>query len=748
MSDSPNTTNPSSADDPPSTARRVLQPARWRSMTSRHAVTFFSRIVSGEHRFPWFPVVTAIVVIAVGFWTRHAVNESLTTILKQRLEAVLDTDMTALEIWIESERNQVRSWAGDVIEESLDDLQRIARESSDPRKALLESQPYEEVQQLLSPIIESEDHGDYMVLDRSGLVLVTGDDDDSVGRRLAPEGMAVYAAVLDGSRPFFRPPFGTGLIEGAQAPKVDSSTLAVAIDPELHIGTRLRNDAGEVIGALLVRIDPDREFTRILAMAQRGETDEVYAFDKNGYMLSRSRFETALQAAGVLPASEGRVNYAMQLRDPGGELLKGFKPDGPATSLPFTKMAASAIAGVDGVDIDGYRDYRGVEVIGAWRWIDRYGFGMAVELDVDEAFRALRPLNLAFTALIVMLTIGAGAILLSTYSVRRLSRKIDEVQQLGQYKLEKKIGEGGMGSVYLASHAMLLRPTALKLLKQDALSEDNVARFEREVQLTSQLTHPNTIEIYDYGRSPEGIFYYAMEYLPGVTLAKLVELTGAVLPARVIYILKRVCASLEEAHSVGLVHRDIKPLNIMLSERGVRADVVKVLDFGLVKDVSTPAELQVTAPDVVGGTPPYIAPERLKNPRCIDPRSDIFAVGAMAFNLLTASELFEGESTMEICYKVLHADRPRPSERVSTPIPAALEELVISCLAGEPEDRPQSMTEILAVFDTIDDAGRWGQPEARQWWADNRSRIDPVFIEASATATTRRAGVTEPLEPS
>ncbi|MHC4429769.1 MAG: serine/threonine-protein kinase, partial [Planctomycetota bacterium] len=361
---------------------------------------------------------------------------------------------------------------------------------------------------------------------------------------------------------------------------------------------------------------------------------------------------------GVISSAE-----EVYLRDPGGNLTKGFRPEAPRDTLPLTKMAASATAGIDGLDLEGYRDYRGVEVIGAWRWLPQYNMGVATEIDVSEAFRALRPMNISHWTLLGLLAAALAAVLASTYSVNALSRRIEAVQKLGQYTLEEKLGEGGMGTVYRARHAMLRRPTALKMLKAEALSDENLVRFEREVQLTAQLSHPSIIEIYDYGRTPEGIFYYVMEFLSGLTLAKLIDLESTVPAPRVIYILKHVCSALEQAHAIGLVHRDIKPLNIMLCRQGVLTDVVKVLDFGLVKDVSTPEELQVTSPEVVGGTPPYIAPERLKDPQNVDPKSDLFSVGGIAYNLLTGQPIFEGSTAMEICYKVLRED-PRRADPV------------------------------------------------------------------------------------
>ena len=238
---------------------------------------------------------------------------------------------------------------------------------------------------------------------------------------------------------------------------------------------------------------------------------------------------------------------------------------------------------------------------------------MATEVDKAEAFRPLYILRAAFWTLFGLLAAVALLLLGVTLMARRIERRMRDAViaagKLGQYALEEKIGEGGMGSVYRGRHAMLRRPTAIKLLEPSKTTDVSIERFEREVQHTSQLNHPNTITIYDYGRTDEGVFYYAMEYLQGMSLQSLVEDFGPQPDGRVIHILLQVCGSLVEAHSQGLIHRDIKPANIMLTERGGVRDFVKLLDFGLVKAVDTRKQRSLTAADAITGTPLYLPPE-------------------------------------------------------------------------------------------------------------------------------------------
>ena len=254
-------------------------------------------------------------------------------------------------------------------------------------------------------------------------------------------------------------------------------------------------------------------------------------------------------------------------------------------------MAASATMGIDDVDVRGYRNYRGLEVVGAWAWLHDYSMGVATEEAVDEAFQTLYVLRRAFMVLFALLVASGSALFGFTVLVERLQASARKsalaARKLGQYVLEQEIGHGANGTIYRARHSLLRRPVAIKLLSPDMTNEANAARFEHEVQMTSQLTHPNTVAIYDYGRTPEGLFYFAMEYLGGIDLDQLVRQFGAQPEGRVIYLLRQVCGSLSEAHRIGLIHRDVKPANIILTRRGGVCDLVKVLDFGLVKAVTS-----------------------------------------------------------------------------------------------------------------------------------------------------------------
>ncbi|MBL9017582.1 MAG: serine/threonine protein kinase, partial [Myxococcales bacterium] len=327
---------------------------------------------------------------------------------------------------------------------------------------------------------------------------------------------------------------------------------------------------------------------------------------------------------------------------------------------------------------------------------------------------------------IVIATTGSDII----YSLRQ---EAHDAMQLGQYTTAELIGSGGMGQVYRATHRLLRRPTAVKLIRPE-LGAENLDRFEREVQEMSQLTHPNTVQVYDYGRSSGGVFYYAMEYLGGIDLEQLVKRYGRQPAGRVIPILAQVCGALQEAHERKLIHRDIKPANIILCERGGVPDVAKVVDFGLVKDFthSTGASTQV-----VLGTVGYMAPEQLTEPDRVGPPADIYALGCVGYYLLTGKKVFDGKTDVDICMQHITKEPVPPSQTGSLPIPGALDAAILRCLAKAPSARYASAAELAEALEAIPEATGWSRAEAREWWREFRAQPPPQEITEQKTMTVR-----------
>jgi eukaryotic-like serine/threonine-protein kinase len=335
--------------------------------------------------------------------------------------------------------------------------------------------------------------------------------------------------------------------------------------------------------------------------------------------------------------------------------------------------------------------------------------------------------NLVISVVVVLLAAKGSQIIYG------LTRQVSVAKQLGQYTLDGKIGAGGMGEVHRAHHIMLRRPTAVKLLLPDHVGAENLERFEREVQVMSLLTHPNTVAIFDYGRTPEGTFYYAMEYLGGgIDLEQLVRKYGPQPAGRVVHILAQVCGALNEAHRRGLIHRDIKPANIILCERGDIPDVAKVVDFGLVKEftAATGASTQV-----VLGTPAYVAPETLTDPDRVGPAVDLYALGAVAYFLLTGKRVFEGKTAIDVCLQHV-TTAPKPMSEVSAiHIPQELEHLVMACLSKQPKDRPGSAAELAKLMRALPSTSDWTDGEAETWWQEFRAAAAVPVVDAAPTLT-------------
>lgn len=327
--------------------------------------------------------------------------------------------------------------------------------------------------------------------------------------------------------------------------------------------------------------------------------------------------------------------------------------------------------------------------------------------------------------------IGLGlslALILTLAAIRKIRQDFRDAvsnigRKLGPFELLYKIGGGGNGTVYRAKHALLKRPTAVKLmLPQFASSESAKRRFQNEVQITSSLRHPNTVAVFDFGQTPEGTLYYAMEYLNGVTLEDLVRISGPLPASRVICVLEQVCGSLREAHGQGLVHRDIKPTNIMLCEHGGVYDWVKVLDFGLVKDIQQDAP-ELTQGNALMGTPFYTAPELITDVSVFSPSSDLYALGGVAYYLLIGRNVFEGASAAEICAMHLHNQPVPPSQHSAREIPSDLEAIVMACLAKRPNERPRSAAEMSEMLARCKNYGAWTQKQAQEWWLASRSNL-------------------------
>jgi serine/threonine-protein kinase len=318
---------------------------------------------------------------------------------------------------------------------------------------------------------------------------------------------------------------------------------------------------------------------------------------------------------------------------------------------------------------------------------------------------------------VILMATGAAIGVFGSHKMRELQEQAHEAQRIGQYRLKQILGFGGMGAVYLAEHVLLRRPCAIKLIRADQAGDARaLQRFEREVRAAATLTHWNTIEIFDYGHTDDGTFYYVMEYLPGMNLEDLIEKHGLLPPERVVHLLRQVCQALREAHAIGLIHRDIKPSNIFVCERGRVYDVAKLLDFGLVKTLGPDGNsVKLTHDGVFTGSPAFASPEQALGRHQLDGRSDIYNVGAVAYFLMTGRMLFDRESTVQM----LHAHAYEsfvPCREFTEGVPADLQGVILRCLEKDRERRYQDAGTLDKALAACENTCRWTPEMAEEWW--------------------------------
>ena len=661
-------------------------------------------------------VMMGLSLLALGWWAFNGVRDAIVRTQVAGLDALLGSVVRGVENWVHDRHAGVHRLAAapDVVR-AVATLAQAAREA--PASACGRPE-VAELARILPSEYRSAEKVAYIVLDREGRVLATSQP-VACGERIRSEAFRVRVdRAIDGAAQFVRP---------QPDPVLTFAAPGTGGVPTAWVLAPIRTPDARTTAVLAIGVRTDLEFARLFTAGRATPTTETYAFGEDGALLTSTRSVDELVAAGQAVERNGTGGvFTVPVRDPGGDLLDGHLPATEAAARPLTQAAALAVAarGKPGeADQRGtleapYRNYAGREVIGAWRWLPDYQIGVVAERSTAEAFAAMRYLQVSFAVIGGFVLLSLLAALTSGMSLARLRRQFGQLQKLGAYTLERPLSEGGMATIYLARHALLKRRTAIKILKKSIGTDEFAHRFEREVQLVSQLRHPNTVQIYDFGRTSDGQPYYAMEYIEGVTLAELVDHSGPVPPGRVIHILRQIAAALREAHSHGLVHRDVKPDNVMLCRRG-EDDFVKLLDFGLVKDVLHEATRDVTKQIRILGTPRYMSPERIVNPTDVDARADLYALGAVGYFLLTGRNTFEGEDSQDVANQVLHAPAPRVSATVPS-VPEALDALIAACLEKDRSKRPPSAEAVIEALDRLSTRLAWTQRDAEAWWTAYR----------------------------
>ncbi|MEM9367299.1 MAG: serine/threonine-protein kinase [Planctomycetota bacterium] len=521
-------------------------------------------------------------------------------------------------------------------------------------------------------------------------------------------------------------------------------------------------DGDLVVGAMGWVLDPAGRASAVLEASQTGRSDQAFLFQRSGRVVTRSRFEQQLRLSGLLPptrSSEGNVFMRAPIERADASTGESRTWVGARETL----LAEQAASYGFGLLLDPYMDCRGEMVVGGWQWLTDFDIGIAVQMDYVEAFAPVLSLQRATRALLMLIGAAMSGVLLLTLLAGRWKRLRDssarKMRQLGQYRLVELIGVGGMGSVYLGRHQLLRRDVAVKVLEGEKLSPQSIQRFQREVQLTATLRHPNTIAIFDFGHThlsrrtsgdpnvadEDSVFYYVMEYVDGVSLQHLIDLYGPQSPARTIHLLLQICGSIGEAHRSGLIHRDIKPANVLLTCQAGLWDHIKVLDFGLVKNLDAGVDLMetvnsdVTQAGTMTGTPLYMAPECIRDAAAVSPQSDIYSIGAVGYALLTGHNTYEGESAIDLCLKQLEAPPMRPSARIGSPLPERLQDILMQCLRLRASERPASIATLTTMLEELPEASHWNQSLCNHWWENVFERKRDDVFEGSGNKTVVNA---------
>lgn len=685
-----------------------------------------SRLLLRKRMWIW-PIFAVIVLASAGFLIHAAIERTMKDSLKSELETLLTVQRSMLETWLKIQESNARSLASDqqvreIIKQTLAAAQSATTSTGARHESLttLRARLADELQTGMSA-----HHFIRFILADTELRILAATSPELVGKQIPQYEDFLRRAIA--GQATVSPPFPSVVVM-----QDDDGRTRTGV-PTMFVATPIRDENQRVIAVLGLRIRPEAEFTQILQMGRLGKTGETYAINKDGFMVSNSRFDEQLMHLGLLPDTDDAQSILnIAVRDPGGNMMHGFRPKVRRSELPLTRIAAAAVSGQSGVVMNAYNDYRGCPSVGAYTWLPEYEIGIITEIDHGEAYHPLVILKWAFYSMFGLLILSSLAIFVFTIIVARLEREAQksaiQARRLGQYHLEEKLGAGGMGVVYKGRHALLRRPTAIKMLNPDMVNDLSISRFEREVQTTCKLNNASTVAIYDYGRTAEGVFFYAMEYLDGLNLQELVDRFGPQPEGRVIHILKAICSSLAEAHSLGLVHRDIKPANIMLNRRGGESDVVKVLDFGLVKALN---ESKITGQSgTMAGTPLYMSPEAIQRAGLVGPRSDLYAVGAIGYFLVTGQTVFTSQTLVELCHDHVYTIPQPPSQRLGKPVSPELEAALLACLTKSPENRPASARELYAQLSAVPTAGAWSPQDADAWWHDHEEAL------AAAAAAT------------
>jgi len=655
----------------------------------------------------WLWLAAVLPTAIVGWWTYRNVAENTLSAIHHELAGVADSIALATAQFLDGRARLIESWSRQPeIQQAINELVALAHEP-DAKEKLRSATQTDVIGDQLRKLSGRNDVK-FVVWDRAGTILASWMESRSdVGSSIEPSGAANLAMVMRGETVLFGPARLGRNTEGF-VPETDLPVMAVLVP--------VRSSDDQLVACLLVRgIEMFAEFDHMFQEAFDAGGLDAYAISRDGVMLTNSPPAIARAKRVSLELKPEDVAAGLRVSDPGFELASSNIGQIRRLAQPLTYAAADVSSGNDAVRVEPYHNYAGVPVVGAWRWNPNWNLGIVIEREAKFAFAPARYVRIGFILLGSLLSISALAA--ASQIAKQASRLHTAVHPLSRYEVVGELGRGGMGVVYRAKHRQLGRDTALKVLRGDRQSEEDLLRFDREAKLAASLSSPHTVMIYDYGVGDAGEAFCVMEFLRGITLYEVVARDGFQPFGRVLTILRQICDSLGEAHALGLLHRDVKPQNVMLSLDNTFGDWAVVFDFGLAKARDPEANAYQTAETVWAGTPMYMAPERYRNPTGMDPRSDLYSVGCVAYFLLSGRPPYL-ECDPESLFALVLSEQPiNISTHRDEVVPSDINELVMKCMAKNADERFESIDALASTIDALREKHPWSVDEAQTWWS-------------------------------
>ena len=659
----------------------------------------------------WLWLAALLPTALIGWWTYRQVETTMEQSVRSELKSLTDSVALASQQFLTDKAQLVESWSRQPsIRSAIIELAESADDDPSLDSLRGNSGPSEEIHTQLKRLSGFEDVKFVVWSDSYRTLASWLPDQADIGRPVAPRGAENLARVMSGETVVFGPARLT-----TSDLQEDTAGVSDTDRPVMAIVVPIQNNDGRIVASLMVRgIGMFDEFSRMfIDVAVAGDLD-AYAVNQEGIMLTDSPLAVTLADEGRLEMPASEIAATLRVADPGQELTPENVARLQRAACPLTIAVADATAGNPDVRILPYENYAGQEVVGAWRWDNKWRIGIIVERGSDLAFATVRIVRFGFLLLgsLLFVTAFAAAALIA----RATTAERAAVHPLSRYEIISELGSGGMGVVYRAQHKQLGRDTALKVMIGDRHNKEDRLRFDREAKLAASLSNPHSVMIYDYGRAEDGEAFCVMEFLRGLTLHEVVARSGYQPIGRVLFIISQICDALTEAHGLNLLHRDIKPQNIMLSLDASVGDWAVVFDYGLAKPLEPVSDVYQTSETIWSGTPMYMAPERFRQPSVMDPRSDIYSVGCVAYYLLSGRPPFM-ECEPESLFALILSEQPiSMSLHRKDDVPTEINNLVMKCMAKSADQRFATIQDLSWVVDQLRANYPWTVDEARTWW--------------------------------